>query len=82
MSKHFVYILKNSETPLRYYTGHTSDVARRHREHNEGRCVHTSRYCPWSVDVVIEFPDERRAIALERYLKSGSGVAFSQRHLR
>jgi hypothetical protein len=30
----------------------------------------------------IEFPDERRALAFERYLKSGSGVAFAQRHLR
>ena len=32
--------------------------------------------------VVIEFSDERRAVAFERYLKSGSGVAFAQRHLR
>jgi hypothetical protein len=32
--------------------------------------------------VVIEFAEERRAVALERYLKSGSGVAFAQRHLR
>jgi len=37
---------------------------------------------PRSLDVVIEFTDERRAIAFERYLKSGSGVAFAQRHLR
>jgi hypothetical protein len=34
------------------------------------------------VDLVIEFPDENRAEALERYLKSGSGVAFAKRHLR
>jgi len=32
--------------------------------------------------VVIEFPDEQRAVAFERYLKSGSGVSFAQRHLR
>jgi hypothetical protein len=31
--------------------------------------------------VVIEFADERRAVAFERYLKSGSGVSFAQRHL-
>jgi hypothetical protein len=31
---------------------------------------------------VVEFADERRAIAFERYLKSGSGVAFAKRHLR
>jgi hypothetical protein len=29
-------------------------------------------------DVVIEFAEERRALAFERYLKSGSGVAFAR----
>jgi hypothetical protein len=55
---------------------------RRHGEHNAGRCTHTAKYCPWTIDIIIEFPDERRAVAFERYLKSGSGVAFAQRHLR
>ena len=82
MSKLYVYVLKNRESPPRYYTGLTSNVARRLEEHNAGGWHHTARYGPWSVDVVIEFADERRAIAFERYLKSGSGVAFAQRHLR
>ena len=30
--------------------------------------------------VVIEFPDEARAVRFERYLKSGSGRAFAKRH--
>jgi len=34
--------------------------------------ISTAKYRPWSVDVVIEFPDESRAVAFERYLKSGS----------
>jgi predicted GIY-YIG superfamily endonuclease len=80
--KRFVYVLRNLEIPPKYYTGLTSDVARRLTEHNAGRCSHTADYGPWSVDVVIEFADERRAVALERYLKSGSGVAFANRHLR
>ena len=82
MPKRFVYVLKNPGTPPRYYTGITSDVARRVVEHNAGSCVHTAKYRPWCVDVVIEFQDEGRAAAFERYLKSGSGVAFAQRHLR
>jgi predicted GIY-YIG superfamily endonuclease len=82
MAQWFVYILRNAETPPRYYTGHTSDVARRQAEHNAGSCIHTAKYRPWSIDVVIEFADERRAVAFERYLKSGSGVAFAHRHLR
>jgi hypothetical protein len=47
-----------------------------------GSCIHTAKYRPWTIDVVIEFPEERRAVVFERYLKSGSGVAFAQRHLR
>ena len=82
MPKWFVYILRNTENPPRYYTGHTSDVERRTAEHNAGSCIHTAKYRPWSIDVVIEFADERRAVAFERYLKSGSGVAFAHRHLR
>lgn len=82
MPKRFVYVLKNNKHPARYYTGITSDVARRTVEHNAGSCAHTAKYRPWSVDLVIEFPDEGRAVAFERYLKSGSGVAFAQRHLR
>jgi putative endonuclease len=66
----------------RYYTGLTSDVAKRQATHSAGLCRHTAKHCPWSFDVIIEFADERRAVALERYLKSGSGVAFAKRHLR
>jgi hypothetical protein len=28
MSKRFVYVIKNEETPSKYYTGGTSDVGR------------------------------------------------------
>ncbi len=31
---------------------------------------------------MVLFADERRALAFERYLKSGSGCAFAQRHSR
>ena len=82
MSKLYVYILKNRDYPPKYYTGLTSDVPRRLAEHNGDSCHRTARHRPWSLDVVIEFADERRAVAFERYLKTGSGVAFAQRHLR
>ena len=82
MLKRFVYVLRNDAIPPRYYTGLTSNVPRRCAEHNAGSCIHTAKYRPWSIDVVIEFADERRAAVFERYLKSGSGVAFAQRHLR
>jgi hypothetical protein len=43
---------------------------------------HTAKGKPWQIDVVIESADEHRAIAFEKYLKSGSGGAFAKRHLR
>jgi predicted GIY-YIG superfamily endonuclease len=49
--------------------------------HNGGRVAQTSSGKPWIIDVVVEFSDERRAIALEKNLKSGSGAAFAKRHL-
>ena len=77
-----LYPQKRSSWSARYYTGLTSDVRARLVSHNEGRCRHTISGRPWQVDVVIEFADERRAIAFERYLKSGSGNAFANRHFR
>ena len=78
--KHFVYVLKNADPVPRFYVGLTSDVSARLEDHNAGRCPHTARYRPWQLQVVIEFPDEPRAIRFERYLNSGSGRAFARRH--
>ena len=80
--KCFVYILRSEVESGRYYTGLTSDVAMRLANHNAGLCKPTAAWRPWRVDVVIEFREERRAVAFERYLKSGSGCAFAKRHLR
>ena len=81
-SQCFVYIIRSQSVRTRYYTGLTSDVAARLAAHNAGRCTHTANATPWEIVVVVEFAEERRAIAFEKYLKSGSGVTFSQRHLR
>jgi putative endonuclease len=77
-----VYVLESKADPARYYTGLTSNLAQRLDAHNAGRVPHTARAKPWTIDVVEEFSDPRRAIAFEKYLKSGSGCAFAQRHLR
>jgi putative endonuclease len=80
--KRFVYVIRSLSNRDRYYTGVTYDVGSRLRSHNAGECVHTSRNCPWELDVVIAFRDEKRALELGRYLKSGSGGAFADRYLR
>jgi predicted GIY-YIG superfamily endonuclease len=77
-----VYVLKNSDEPPRFYTGVTSDLTARLGAHNAGRCSHTSKHRPWSIDLVVRFTDEPRALKFEKYLKSGSGIEFARRHLR
>jgi predicted GIY-YIG superfamily endonuclease len=80
--KRIVYILKSEKDPERYYTGLTSNLSARLDAHNAGRCPHTASGRPWRLDVVVKFADERRAVAFEGYLKSGSGSAFAVRHFR
>jgi len=80
--KRIVYVLRSETAPTRYYTGLTSDMAARLDAHNAGRVPHTVSGKPWIIDVIVEFSDERRAVAFEKYLKSGSGNAFAKRHLR
>jgi putative endonuclease len=80
-NKRFVYVLRNADQNPHFYVGLTSDVNARLADHNAGRCPHTVSRRPWQRHVVIEFPDEKRAIRFESYLKSGSGRAFAKRHL-
>lgn len=77
-----VYVLRSLVDRSRCYTGVTSNWRLRLHAHNDGQCSHTVRYRPWEVDVVIQFTDEHRALAFERYLKWGSGCAYAKRHLR
>jgi len=69
-SKRFVYIIRSRADPRRYYTGLTSDVTARLGAHNAGLCRHTATATSWEPIVAIEFADESRAVAFEKYLKS------------
>jgi len=79
--KHFVYILRSLANPRRTYTGHTDNPKERLNEHNNGECSYTSKFRPWRMETVIGFTDELKAIRFERYLKTGSGRAFSKSHM-
>ncbi len=75
-----VYLLESTSHPGRRYVGITEDSPERLKAHNAGRSPHTRRFTPWRVIVVVRFSDDRKAAAFERYLKSGSGHAFADRH--
>jgi predicted GIY-YIG superfamily endonuclease len=80
--KRFVYLLRSLRRPDRPYTGITSNVAARLNDHNSGLCRFTAADRPWQLRVAIEFVEEAPAVAFEKYLKTGSGRAFSKRHFR
>lgn len=77
-----VYVLRSTVDPARHYVGVTSDVERRLEFHNESPKRHTSRFRPWSLVATVWFHDPRLALRFEKYLKSGSGRAFSKRHFQ
>lgn len=77
----YVYILESTSEPGRFYTGLTGDLKARLAKHNAGEVSHTAKYTPWQLKTYVAFSDAQRASMFERYLKSGSGRAFSKKHL-
>ncbi|MBI1757299.1 MAG: GIY-YIG nuclease family protein [Fimbriimonas ginsengisoli] len=75
-----VYLLRSIAYPNERYVGSTSDLAERLQRHNDGGSPHTAKFRPWRVVAFVTFEDDTRALAFERYLKSGSGRAFANKH--
>jgi len=77
----YVYLLQSIPLRAQGYIGITDDLNRRLEEHNSGKSNHTSKYRPWKIVTAVRFENDKRALAFEKYLKSGSGRAFAKRHL-
>ncbi len=77
---YYVYVLK-SENNEAIYTGYTRNLKTRLREHNSGKSTHTNKYKPWKILVYFAFENEKSARNFEKYLKTGSGIAFARKHL-
>ena len=80
IEKRIVYIICSDRDPNRRYVGLTNDMRVRLEWHNHGPSGYTLAHRPWSILVSLEFPTESAAMRFEKYLKSGSGRAFSKRH--
>ena len=75
-----VYLLQSLSDPTKRYVGITSNFGERLKQHNTEQSTYTAKFCPWKPVVVIRFEDDKKAERFERYLKSGSGHAFANRH--
>ncbi|EKE07494.1 MAG: Excinuclease ABC C subunit protein [uncultured bacterium] len=77
---YYVYILKSLKDNSRY-VGFTNDLKRRIKEHNSGESTYTKGHLPWKLIWYCAFIDKLSASNFEKYLKSGSGIAFINKRL-
>jgi putative endonuclease len=77
----YVYILRSIKVPDQHYIGWTKDLRDRLAAHNSGKSKHTRKFLPWKIVFYAAFDSKERAVQFERYLKSGSGTVFRNRHL-
>jgi putative endonuclease len=78
---YYTYILQSENFPDQTYVGSTNDLRKRLTEHNAGKSSHTNKFKPWNLMAYVALPEQHVAEELERYLKGGSGRAFTKRHL-
>lgn len=77
---YYIYILKSINFNQQYI-GFTKDLKTRLASHNAGHSRRTKKYKPWQLITYIAFENEERARSFEEYLKTGSGIAFTRKHL-
>lgn len=75
----YVYLLKLNNQKI--YVGFTKNLKQRIQEHNSSKSPFTSKFRPVKLVFYSSFENEITAIKFEKYLKSGSGKAFRNKHL-
>ncbi|MCM8792108.1 MAG: GIY-YIG nuclease family protein [Candidatus Omnitrophica bacterium] len=78
--KFYVYIIQSGKDKT-FYTGYTDNLIRRIYEHNHSNCGYTKSKKPWNLVWYCVFSDKNKAENFEKYLKSGSGIAFMKKRL-
>ena len=73
----YVYFLELSNGDI--YVGSTSDLKRRFASHQKGQVESTKAYCPLRLRSYVAVEGEAKARALEKYFKSGSGMAVAMK---
>jgi len=76
----YVYILKSLKDG-QLYVGSTDDLKRRFREHTTGVCASTQHRRPLRIEAYVAVRTESVARSLEKYLKTGSGIATLRKRI-
>ncbi len=77
---YYAYILQ-SVMDKSYYTGFTVNLKDRLEQHNQLCSAYSSTKAPFKLIWYSAFLTKEKALNFERYLKSGSGFAFRNKHL-
>ncbi len=76
---YYVYILICADRL--FYTGCTNNLTNRLLRHQQRQVTATATRLPVRLVTYIVFQDRYKAYDFEKYLKSGSGRAFLNKHL-
>ena len=76
---YYVYILKCSNNKT--YIGCTSDLKDRINRHKKSQVTATKFSLPIKLIFYASFLDKYKAFKFEKHLKTGSGRAFTNKHL-
>jgi len=74
---YYVYSLKCRDG---YYVGCTDDLNDRLKRHQKGFVSTTTNRLPLKLEFYFAIKDKYKAFEFEKYLKSGSGRAFMNKH--
>lgn len=75
---HYVYILKCADG--KPYAGCTDNLKERMERHTKGYVPATTNRLPEKLDLYFGISNKHKAFEFEKYLKSGSGRAFINKH--
>ena len=78
---YYVYVMQ-SQKDKQFYTGFTSDLQNRFREHNAGRVSSRKERVPFELRYFEGCLNEQDALAREKYLKSGMGKRYLKNRLK
>ncbi|MFH0873469.1 MAG: GIY-YIG nuclease family protein [Candidatus Komeilibacteria bacterium] len=76
---YYVYLLKLNNGKI--YSGCTDDLYTRIQKHQQGKVISTRDLRPLKLIWYCYFPSRVQARRFEKYLKTGSGQAFRNKHL-
>ncbi|MBP9817450.1 GIY-YIG nuclease family protein [Candidatus Shapirobacteria bacterium] len=75
---YWVYVLKCVDNG--FYVGCTDNLRERYKQHNDGLVKNTKSRLPVILWQYHCFRSREVAFSFEKYLKTGSGIAFAKKH--